>query len=110
VLLEEDEDEPTPLLLELSELLELELLSELLELELLSELELVVLSESELLEVVVLPDELSSDWRAATTATDRPVPPIPMTAVATAAAEARRNHRRRGDLGSCVVSMAVSLV
>jgi hypothetical protein len=34
-------------------------------------------------------------WRALMTATARPVPPMPSTAVATAAAPARRNQRVR---------------
>jgi hypothetical protein len=34
-------------------------------------------------------------WRALMTATARPVPPMPSTAVATAAAPARRNQRLR---------------
>jgi hypothetical protein len=94
-----DDAEPRPLLELL--LLELELLDELLE-----------LSESELVELAVVPVLPESDWQAFTTATDSPVPPMPMTAVATAAAEARRNQRRREEWGSwnaSVVTMAVSL-
>ncbi len=101
-----DDAEPRPLL----ELLLLES-SELLELELLDELVL-ELSESELVELAVVPVLPESEWRAFATATDSPVPPMPMTAVATAAAEARRNQRRREEWGSwnaSVVTMAVSL-
>lgn len=87
--------EPSPLL----SLLELELLSLLLELELeLLEVELDV--ELELVpssELAVAPPE--SDWLVRT-ATARPVPPTPRTAVAIAAAEARRIQRVRLLWGS----------
>jgi hypothetical protein len=85
-----ESDEPSPLLsllLELLSLLELELL----ELELL-EVELVPSSE-----LAVVPPE--SDWLVRT-ATARPVPPTPRTAVAIAAAEARRSQRVRLLWGS----------
>ena len=90
--------EPRPLELPLSsELLEPELLDpELLEPKLL-ELELLEFeSSSELLELAVVPVVPESECRADTTATDKPVPPIPRTAVAIAAADARRNQGRRG--------------
>ena len=75
-------------------------LSELepLELELLEPEPLLVLlepeSSSELVEPAVVPVLPESECFADTTATDRPVPPIPSTAVAIAAAPARRNQRR----------------
>jgi hypothetical protein len=52
----------------------------------------------ELAGVPVVPDALG--WRADRTATARPVPPIPSTAVATAAAPARRSQRERAGWGS----------
>jgi hypothetical protein len=65
-----------------------------------SELELLELLESEPVELAVVPVLPESDWRADTTATDNPVPPMPRTAVATAAADARRNQRRREEWDS----------
>jgi hypothetical protein len=89
-------------------LLESSELPEPFELELPESSELVL--ESELVGVAVVPDGL--DWRAETTATDSPVPPIPRTAVAIAAAPARRIHRLRVDRAewnASEVTMAVSL-
>ena len=120
-------DDPSPLL-ELLESSEPELeeldpeldpeLSELepLELELLEPEPLLVLlepeSSSELVEPAVVPVLPESECFADTTATDRPVPPIPSTAVAIAAAPARRNQRRLDEWESSNasgVTMAVSL-
>ncbi|MFI7061720.1 hypothetical protein ACIBL3_12100 [Kribbella sp. NPDC050124] len=100
--MEPDDADPRPLLLEL-------LLPES------SELELPLLDpeSSELVELTVVVPLLSElECCADTTATDNPVPPIPSTAVAIAAVEARRNQRRRAEWGSSnasVVTMAVSL-
>ncbi|MEU4295149.1 hypothetical protein AB0E63_43605 [Kribbella sp. NPDC026596] len=110
--MEPELDDPSPLL-ELLESSEPELeeldpelpaldpeLSELepLELELLEPEPLLVLlepeSSSELVEPAVVPVLPESECFADTTATDSPVPPIPSTAVAIAAADARRNQRR----------------
>ena len=107
--LELELDEPRPLLELLSSELELELLP--LELELEPELLVELVSSVELAVVPVLPE---SDCLADRTATDSPVPPIPITAVAIAAAPARRNHRLRAALGldsskASVVTMADSL-
>jgi hypothetical protein len=74
------------------------------------ELEPEPVSELEVVGVAVVPAVLG--WRAATTATDSPVPPIPRTAVAIAAAPARRIHRLRldrADWNASEVTMAVSL-
>jgi hypothetical protein len=81
--------DPRPLL----SLLELELLS----LELLLELELLELELVPSSELAVVPPE--SDWLVRTAAA-RPVPPTPRTAVAIAAAEARRSQRVRLLWGS----------
>jgi hypothetical protein len=89
---EPDDADPRPLL----ESSEFELLEpELLELELAPEL--LEPASSELVELAVVPEPPESDCRADTTATDNPVPPIPRTAVASAAADARRNQRRRAE-------------
>jgi hypothetical protein len=73
--------------------------------------ELPELPSSELVEVAVVP-ELSGCF-ADRTATDSPVPPIPITAVAIAATPARRIHRLRAvgldSSKASVVTMAVSL-
>jgi len=53
-------------------------------------------SSEVLLEFAVVPLLPEVECRAETTATDSPVPPIPRTAVAIAAAEARRSQRLRG--------------
>jgi hypothetical protein len=97
---EPDDAEPSPLLLESSEL---EPLLELPELELLPEL--LEPESSELVELAVVPVLPESGCRADATATDKPVPPIPSTAVAIAAAEARRNQRRRGEWDSSNASV-----
>jgi hypothetical protein len=93
--------EPRPLL----ELLSSEL--EELEPELLGPL------SSELVELAVVPVVPASDCRADTMATERPVPPMPSTAVAIAAAPALRIHLLRAvgldSLKASVVTMAVSL-
>ena len=73
-----------------------------LELLLSSEPELEPEDESELLDVAVVPVLLLSECFDDTTATEMPVAPTPRTAVAIAAAEARRNQRGRG---SSVVTM-----
>jgi hypothetical protein len=82
---------PRPLPLLLSSLLPL------LELEL-PLLELLPLLLVELAGVPDVPEVLG--WRADRTATARPVPPMPSTAVATAAAPARRSQRERTGWGS----------
>jgi len=70
-----------------------------------SEPELELLPEPESVEVAVVPVLPLSAWRAETMATDSPVPPIPSTAVATAAADARRNQRRRAEWDSSNASV-----
>jgi hypothetical protein len=62
------------------------------------ELELVLDSVPVLLDVAVVPLLLGLFDEA--TATESPVAPIPRTAVASAAADARRNQRGRSDGGS----------
>jgi hypothetical protein len=99
---EPDDADPSPLLEVLPESSELEPLPELV----------LEPESSELVELAVVPVLPESDCWADTTATDRPVAPMPRTAVATAAAEARRNQRRREEWDSSnasVVTMAVSL-
>ncbi|HET6986269.1 MAG TPA: hypothetical protein VFI00_06620 [Kribbella sp.] len=100
--MEPESAEPSPLLPLSSELLDPEL--EPLEPELPFEPE-----SSELAEVGVVPVVPEPECRADTTATDSPVPPMPSTAVAIAAAEARRIQRRRGEWNASGVTMTVSL-
>jgi hypothetical protein len=78
---------------------------------------------SEPVELAVVPVPPESGCRADTMAAERPVPPMPRTAVAIAAAPARRNQRPRADRAAAgaparmawdssnasVVTMAVSL-
>ena len=52
--------------------------------------------DDELFEFDVVPVLSEVECFAETTATDSPVPPMPRTAVAIAAAEARRSQRLRG--------------
>jgi hypothetical protein len=82
--------EPRPLELELEPLLELD--------------ELLPLSSPEPLDVVVL-EVLLLECFDETSATETPVAPTPRTAVAIAAAEARRNQRGRWGWDSSVLTM-----
>jgi hypothetical protein len=93
------EPRPLPELLESSdpELEELEPELDELEPEPLLEPELLEPESSEPVELAVVPVPPEPDCRADTMATERPVPPMPRTAVAIAAAPARRNDRARAD-------------
>jgi hypothetical protein len=89
--------------LELVEPRPLELLEPLLELEPLEAEEPLLSPEVEPLDVV--PEVLLLECLDDATATDTPVAPTPRTAVAIAAAEARRNQRGRLGWDSSVLTM-----